>query len=138
VIASVRAIVLRGDHVLLVHAKGPLLTVGGRPEAGETLIEALEREVAEETGWQVVALGVVGFIHARHLDEQRPAWGRPAPHFLDVVFAAEAVSFEEGRQGADEWRCDFVPIASLEEHGIHSIDATMLEAALSLRHSAGL
>jgi ADP-ribose pyrophosphatase YjhB (NUDIX family) len=136
VIASVRAIVLRGDRVLLVHAEVPLLTVGGRPEPGETLAEALEREFAEETGWRVVPIGVIRFVHALHLDEQRPAWGRPAPHFLDVVFAVEAVSFEESRQGADEWKCDFVPIASLEEHAIHSIDATMLEAALSLRHSA--
>ncbi|MFC4456443.1 NUDIX hydrolase [Deinococcus sonorensis] len=124
-IASVRTLVLRGDDVLLVHAEVPILTLGGRPEAGETLHEALIREVAEESGWHARPLSIIGFIHAQHLDEQRPAWGRPAPHFVDVVFASEALEFAPGRQDAGEWPCEFIPVAAVHEAGVHPIDATL-------------
>src|SRR5262245_31322770 len=86
-VGSVRALVLRGDSVLLVHTSPPILNVGGRCQPGETVEETLLREVAEESGWVVHPLGVIGFVHCRHLDEQRPAWGRPAPDFVDPVFA---------------------------------------------------
>lgn len=132
-IASVRAVVLKANDVLLVHADVPILTVGGRPEGSETPEEGLVREIAEETGWLARPLGVIGFIHARHLDDQRPSWGRPAPHFVDVVYGAEATTFDAARRHPDEWPCAFVPIEGVEARGIHPIDRAFLRAALELR-----
>lgn len=136
VVASVRAIVLRGDKVLLVRTPTPLLTVGGRPEPHESLTEGLIREVAEETGWLVDVLGVIGFTHVRHLDGQRPAWGRPAPNFIDVIHAVEARTFDAARQHPGEPPCEFVRVASVESHGAHLIDRTLLQAALRCRDAA--
>ena len=45
---QVRAIILRDQAVLVVRSPVPMLSVGGRPEPGETLEQALRREVAEE------------------------------------------------------------------------------------------
>ncbi|PYE55785.1 NUDIX domain-containing protein [Deinococcus yavapaiensis] len=136
VIASVRAVVSKGRDVLLVRAEVPILTVGGRPEAGETLEEGLIREIAEETGWLARPIGVIAFIHALHLDEQRPSWGRPAPHFIDVVFAAEAANFEPSRLHLGEWPCEFVPIEQAARHGLHPIDLAFLKAASALRRDS--
>ncbi len=55
----VGALIADGDHRLFVHRRGPrrrLLPgtwdiVGGHVEPGEGLLEALAREVSEETGW---------------------------------------------------------------------------------------
>jgi ADP-ribose pyrophosphatase YjhB (NUDIX family) len=135
-LGSVRAVVLRGESVLLVRAGTPMLTVGGRPEPGESPLEALEREVAEETGWRAAPIGVIGFIHARHLDGQRPAWGRPAPHFIDAVYAAEALELDAGRRGVGEWPCELVPAGSAGALGVHGIELRLLRAALEFRSRA--
>jgi len=52
---AVRAIILRGQEVLLVHSKvnGDYKFPGGRVEHGERLKSALVREVAEESGGRV-------------------------------------------------------------------------------------
>lgn len=71
-VGSVRALVLRNNEVLLVHSSVPILSVGGRCQPGETVEQTLLREVREETGWRVLPLGVIGFIHCQHLDGQRP------------------------------------------------------------------
>lgn len=131
-VGSVRALVLRGEKVLLVHASVPILNVGGRCESGETLQETLLREVAEETGWRVSPIAVIGFIHARHLDKQRPNWGRPAPDFVDPLFAVEAL-FDAGLQKPDEHPCEFIPISDVERFGVHEFDRTFLREALRKR-----
>jgi 8-oxo-dGTP pyrophosphatase MutT (NUDIX family) len=132
-VGSVRALVLRGESVLLVNSCPPILSVGGRCEPGETVEQTLLREVAEESGWLVSPLGVVGFVHCRHLDEQRPNWGRPAPDFVDLIFAAVALQFDLGRQSVGELPTELVPIATLEKLSIGEIDRTFLAEALKLR-----
>lgn len=129
-VGSVRAIVLRDQAVLVVRSPVPMLSVGGRPEPGETLEQALRREVAEETGWTVSPLGVIGFIHVRHLDDQRPDWGRPAPDFIDLLFAATATGLAPN---PSELPCEFVPLNEVEQVGIHPIERTLLTAALRKR-----
>ena len=55
---SVGAVILEGEHVLLIkRAHEPLMGTwslpGGVVEVGETLAEALRREVLEETGFEI-------------------------------------------------------------------------------------
>jgi 8-oxo-dGTP pyrophosphatase MutT (NUDIX family) len=132
-VGSVRAVVLRDNEVLVVYTSPPILSVGGRCEPGETLEETLLREVGEETGWLVAPIGVIGFVHGRHLDEQRPAWGRPAPDFIDPIFAVTAVRYDPAMLGQDEVKCQFIPIDSIEPLGIERINRTFLSEALRRR-----
>ena len=60
-VLGVSTVVLRGDRVLLVERGKPPYEgfwslPGGRVEAGERLIDAARREVAEETGLSIDAL----------------------------------------------------------------------------------
>jgi 8-oxo-dGTP pyrophosphatase MutT (NUDIX family) len=132
-VGSVRALVLRGEQVLLVHSRPPILNVGGRCEAGETIEQTLHREVGEETGWRVRSMGIIGFMHARHLDDQRREWGRPAPDWIDPLFAVEAVAYDPSLLGSKETACEFVPIGEVERHGIETINRTFLAEAVRKR-----
>lgn len=132
-IASVRAVVLRGEEVLLVPGSPPILSVGGRSEPGEALEGTLLREVGEECGWRVRTIAILGFVHFRHRDAQRPAWGRPAPDFLDPIFVAEAVAYEPGLLLPGEKPSHFVPVAEVERYGIEEINRTFLHEALRKR-----
>ena len=132
-IGSVRAVVLRGDEVLLVHSGVPILSIGGRCEPGETLEEALLRECGEESGWLVSPLAVIGFVHHRHLDEQRPAWARPSPDFVDPIFAVNAIEYDVRLLSPSELDCEFVPVGDVGRLGVGEIDRTFLREALRKR-----
>lgn len=136
-VGSVRAIVLRNDEVLLVHSSVPILSVGGRCQPGETMEQTLLREVAEETGWRVAPVGVIGFIHCRHRDEQRPDWGRPAPDFIDPLFAVVAELFDAELMDPTSPRCEFVSTDEVERLGVEEINRTFLREALRTRDSCG-
>ena len=113
--SSVLAIVMRSDRTVLfidrTHHSGTIahVLIGGRPAAGETPEEALRREVAEETGWDVDPITVVGFRHFRHLGPPHPAMAdRPYPDFVQPVYAATASRFEPTALLPDEPPCEFV------------------------------
>lgn len=64
-VVAVGGVVVRGDAVLLVRmaygpARGQYLFAGGLVEAGETLDQAVAREVFEETGVIAEPLGTIG------------------------------------------------------------------------------
>jgi 8-oxo-dGTP diphosphatase len=64
----VAALIRRGDEVLLVRQQGPndpaasWALPGGVVEHGESLDEALKREVREETGLEVLAIGPLLYV----------------------------------------------------------------------------
>jgi 8-oxo-dGTP diphosphatase len=118
---AVKALIPREEgEVLLVrrapHAKAanPLKygPPGGAVESGETLIEALTREVAEETKLTVSIAGIVGIREwsASHKDA----------HYVGVFFACEPI----GRRAVvslNHENCEFVWATSRQ---LHSLDLT--------------
>ncbi|WP_439924132.1 NUDIX hydrolase [Nitrobacter sp. JJSN] len=89
---AVSAAIFREGKVLLVRrarppGKGLYSLPGGRVEFGETMAQALHREVAEEVGLTVEIVGLAGW---REVLPAQPADG----HYLVMSFAARWIAGE--------------------------------------------
>jgi 8-oxo-dGTP diphosphatase len=92
---AVSAAIFRDGKVLVVRrARKPALNLytmpGGVVEAGETLAEAVAREVREETALQIEVLALAGHREA----VMRDAQGRVERHFVIMCFAARWIAGE--------------------------------------------
>ena len=91
-VTSVRAILTRGAEMMVVRDPGgEHIVPGGRVEDGEGLLDALKRELLEETGWSVrgdpARIGMFRYhIHTPKPDRYR----YPYPDFLQLLYKAEA------------------------------------------------
>jgi 8-oxo-dGTP diphosphatase len=86
---AVSAAIVRGGKILVVRrarapAHGLFSLPGGVVEAGETLAEAVAREVREETGMAIEPVAFAGFRETIVRDAQ----GRVERHFVILCFAA--------------------------------------------------
>lgn len=102
VISDARALLIRRGHAPLA---GQWSIPGGTLEVGETIIEGIERELAEETGLQVQVLGLIEvferifrdaegrtqyhFVILDYLCEKRGGTARPGGDVTDVAWARE-------------------------------------------------
>jgi 8-oxo-dGTP diphosphatase len=92
---AVSAAIIRAEAVLLVRrarppAQGLFTLPGGGVEAGELLVEAVLREVREETALTIAPVGLAGYRDV----VVRDAEGRVERHFLILAFAARWVAGE--------------------------------------------
>jgi ADP-ribose pyrophosphatase YjhB (NUDIX family) len=90
---AVSAAIIRDDHVLIVRRARPpeLYTLpGGVVEAGETLTEAVKREISEETGLSIEPVALAGHREAITRDAQN----RVYRHFVILCFAARWLAGE--------------------------------------------
>jgi len=92
---AVSAAIFRDGHVLIVRralppAQGLYTLPGGVVELGETLEQAVIREIREETNLNVEPLALAGYRQAI----ARDAGGRIERHFVILPFAARWVAGE--------------------------------------------
>jgi 8-oxo-dGTP diphosphatase len=92
---AVSAAIFRNGQVLVVRrARKPALNLytmpGGVVEIGETLFEAVKREVREETAIEIEPVALAGHREAI----QRDAQGKVERHFIIMCFAARWLSGE--------------------------------------------
>jgi mutator protein MutT len=122
----VGAIAVDEERLLLIRrgrgpAAGSWSVPGGRVEAGETLAEAVLRELAEETGLEGVCDELVGWVERMGPDH----------HFVILDFAVTVLEPREPRAGDDAAEAEWVPLGQvahrrlaeglaefLHEHGI--------------------
>jgi ADP-ribose pyrophosphatase YjhB (NUDIX family) len=94
-ILAVSAAIIRDGKVLVVRrARNPALGIytlpGGGVETGETLVQAVTREVREETSMDIEPVALAGHREAIVRDAQ----GRVERHFVILCFAARWLSGE--------------------------------------------
>jgi 8-oxo-dGTP pyrophosphatase MutT (NUDIX family) len=90
-VAGVRCAGFSGGRVLVIDTEefGRSAFPGGTLEPGEGWMQALERELLEETGARAVAVEVIGRIHFRSGADEPYRSHLPHPEFQQVVAWAE-------------------------------------------------
>ena len=132
-VVGVGAVVFRRDEVLLVRrgqepARDAWSLPGGLVELGETLEEALRRELQEETGLTAKVLGISAVLERIYRD---PDGGIPY-HYVLVDFLCD---YEAGelKAGSDITAARFVPLTDLESFDLPSFTAVVIRRAAEQR-----
>lgn len=133
-IVGVGAVVLDGDRVLLVKRgheplKGEWSLPGGAVELGETLTDAIAREVLEETGLTIDVGPVVDVLDR----VQRSADGRVEYHFVIIDYLCRAPDPITTR-GSDADEVRFVPVADLAAYRLTRVATDVISKAIHLRN----
>ena len=128
-IIGVGGIIIRGDEVLLVkRGKEPGLgewsIPGGAVRTGETLKEAVVREVLEETHLEVEAFTLVKVLERIFREPE----GRVSYHYVLVDFLCR---YERGELQPDTDAQDarFVPLAELPSYNLVSVTLEVIRRA---------
>ncbi len=129
---GVGAVIFRDDCVLLIKrgkspSKGMWTVPGGKLELGETLQQAAEREVLEETGVSVIAKNPVHIFDmvAREND------GRIKYHYVIVDVEAQYISGEP-RAGDDADDARWVRFDDLKQLGVGERTVAVLKKFIDL------
>lgn len=106
----VGAVVVEDDDLLLIRrghgpAAGEWSVPGGRVEAGETLAEAVLRELEEETGIEGLCGPLLGWVERIEEDQ----------HFVILDFTVTLLERQEPVAGDDAVEAAWVPLAEVAE-----------------------
>jgi len=127
---SIKAVIIRDGQVLLTVNEDPwgefLLLPGGGQDFGETMVQALQRECAEELGCEIIVgdlLGIREYIGAHHEFAEVDS----AMHQVEIMFQCDLPLGCEPRYGdlADDegyWAqtgVAWVPLDELARHRIY-------------------
>lgn len=110
---AVGAVVVDHDRILLVRrgrspAAGSWSVPGGRVEAGETLAEAVTRELREETGLEGVCGPLIGWVE--RFDEET--------HFVILDFEVTLVGDDQPVAGDDAAEAEWVELHAVAERAL--------------------
>jgi ADP-ribose pyrophosphatase YjhB (NUDIX family) len=136
-ILAVSAAVIRNGKVLIVRrarppANGVYTLPGGGVEVGENLMEAVTREVLEETGLTVTPVALAGYREAIVRDGE----GRVERHFVILPFAARWIA---GEPVLNDELSEAMWLRPLELTGLTTTQglAEIIESAFALIEKAG-
>ena len=131
-IVAVGAVIFDGDRVLLVRRgqqplQGEWSLPGGMVEIGETLVDALVREVREETSLDVVVGPVVEVLDSI----RRDAGGRAEYHYVIVDYACRVRGGTPtaATRGTDAADVRWVPLDELEHYRVSSTAIAVIRKA---------
>ena len=130
-VVGVGAVVLDGQRVLLVkrgHAplKGQWSLPGGGVETGETLEQAVAREVLEETGVTIEVGPIVEVLDRISRDSE----GRVEHHFVLVDFVARP-SGGFLRSASDAEDAEWVQLSDLQKYEVAPVTMSVIQKASS-------
>ncbi|MCX7823649.1 MAG: NUDIX hydrolase [Syntrophobacterales bacterium] len=127
-IVGVGGIVFDGDRVLLgLRGKEPGMgkwsIPGGVVRLGETIEEALVREMEEEVGIKVKVNHVVAILDRIIKDES----GNVAYHYILVDFLCTPICGRKPRAASDLLDCRYIPISELKTYPLTRGTAFVIE-----------
>jgi 8-oxo-dGTP diphosphatase len=128
-VVGVGGVVVSGGRVLLIRrGKPPLLDrwviPGGSVELGETLVEALVREMAEETALQVEPLELLTVFDRIERDAEGVRY-----HFVILDYLCRAIS-GEARAGSDARELAWAGPNELDRYDLPAKAREVVEQAL--------
>jgi len=132
-VVAVGAIIVQAGRVLLVRRRheplaGRWSLPGGGVELGETLVEAIAREVREETGLDVTVGPVVEVLERISRDFE----GRVAYHYVLVDYLCEPQADAMPRAGSDAADVALVAGHELTGYGVATFTQRVIHKALRL------
>jgi len=136
-LVGVGAVIFRGEEVLLVRraqepALGEWSLPGGLVELGETLTEALRRELLEETGLTVAIRGIAAVLERIYRDD---AGGIPY-HYVLVDFLCDYIGGDI-TAASDINAAHFFPVNDLPRDHLPPFTAQVIRRAWDQRQRGG-
>ena len=130
-VVGVGAVVVKDGKALIVKRaheprKGEWSLPGGRVELGEALIDAVRREIKEETGLDIAVGPIVEVLDRVHHHD-----GRVRYHFVIVDYLCTCIGGELCA-GDDADDAAWVTSDEIEAYGINSVAAAVIRKGLAL------
>ena len=136
-VVGVGGVVISGGRTLLIRRGGPPLEgqwsiPGGMLEVGETLIEGVRRELAEETGIEVRVLDLIEVFERINLDGS----GKARYHFVVLDYLCEAVR-GEARAGSDVTDVAWAAPEELQKYSLTETATRVIMKAFEIARERG-